>query len=88
MKLVLGIFGTALLAVGLGVACGPKVKYCYEEGKSCEEAWKDLVVRCEDEQDAIRDAGGTANRDCINEIPRNPTASSALNAAPGPDAGP
>jgi hypothetical protein len=88
MKLVLGVFGAALLAVGLGVACGPKVKYCYEEGKSCEEVWADMVSDCETERDMVRDAGGTWTKDCRRDIPMNPTASSALNAAPSPDAGP
>ena len=36
MKLVLVALGLLVSLATVGIACGPKEKYCYEEGLTCE----------------------------------------------------
>ena len=37
MKLVLAAVGLFVTLMGAGIACGPKEKFCYLEGKTCRE---------------------------------------------------
>jgi len=36
MKLVLAGFALLVVTISVGVGCGPKEKYCYEEMDTCE----------------------------------------------------
>jgi hypothetical protein len=57
MKLFLLVLGAALLAGGLGIACGPKEKYCFEEGMTCKAVRTELVRQCELRNEPEHDAG-------------------------------
>lgn len=69
MKLVMMAVAAVLLAGGLGVACGPKEKYCYAEGMTCVKVRLDRVRACEDRNALKMDAGMTSGLEDCTQIP-------------------
>lgn len=53
MRVALLVIGLAVTLAGLGVACGPEQKYCYDEHKTCEQALIDKKAKEQEEKDRI-----------------------------------
>jgi hypothetical protein len=65
MKLVLIATGLFVALLGVGIACGPKEKFCYQEGKPCE------VVKAENEHQEAQvdiDDSGEVGMTCIDQV--------------------
>lgn len=67
MKLVLSALGLLVSLATVGIACGPKEKFCYKEGLPCS-----VIEGMDHPQDDSSDAGEVGNP-CFdnlgNEIP-------------------
>lgn len=52
-KFALVVIGLAVAVAGVGVACGPEEKYCYDEHETCKDALIHKMAREKEEQDRI-----------------------------------
>jgi uncharacterized protein HemX len=57
MKLVWVVVGLALVLTGVGVACGPEQKYCYQQHVTCTQAQLDKQNKDEQDRQQREDAG-------------------------------
>ena len=53
MKFACVVIGLALTLAGMGVACGPEEKYCFDDHKTCKQAALDKEAA---EKDAVEKA--------------------------------
>ncbi|MES1205588.1 MAG: hypothetical protein ABUS79_06585 [Pseudomonadota bacterium] len=56
MKFVFVVCALALAMAGVGVACGPEEKYCFDEHKTCAQAKLDKAAKEQEIKDAIEKA--------------------------------
>jgi hypothetical protein len=63
MKLVLAAVGLFVSLATVGIACGPKEKFCYAEGETCEQVKRDKEQA--DRQSEASDAAD-AEKICVD----------------------